>query len=200
MNFRTRYLLAALCAAAAGLLTFLYLGGIGVAAGSGTEIVWVARREILPGTQLKEEMLQRVEVDGPTRQLLAREALPRTASDTPDGWYATRAIRPGEPLIPAGNVSPVPPSADVTPPEALRVVSLRTEWVGPPELQPTEEVDLYVVTGDGEALRILTGARVVQAESDRVSVLVPEEQVPLVIAAADGVTVKVVRRLEGLLR
>jgi len=40
----------------------------------------------------------------------------------------------------------------------------------------------------------------VQAEPDRVSVLVPEEQVPLVIAAADGVTVKVVRRLEGLLR
>ena len=96
-------------------------------------------------------------------------------------------------------MSPVPP-ADQVAPEEVRVVSLRAEWIGLPELKAGEEVDLYVVAGDGEALRILSGARVVQAEADWVSVLVPEDQVPLVLAASDGVTVKVVRRLEGLLQ
>ncbi|MFO7273497.1 MAG: hypothetical protein DIU55_001365 [Bacillota bacterium] len=200
MNSRLRYLLAAACAAAAGLLTVLYLGGVGVAAGSDTEIIWVARREIFPGMQLREEFLQQVEVDGPTRRLLAPQALPRTLAESPEGWYALRAIRPGEPLVPAENVTPNPPSGFAAPPEALRVVGLRAEWAGLPELQPGEEVDLYVVPEGGEAVRILSAAPVVQAESDWVSVLVPDEQVPLLLAATDGATVKVVRRPEGLLR
>jgi len=201
MNSRLRYLLAAACAVLAGLLTVIYLGGAGSTAGSDREIIWVARQEIFPGMQIRDDLLQRVEVDGPTRRLLVREALPRAGAESLGAWYAMRAIQPGEPLIPGGNVSPEPPGGDLVSPEDLRVVSLRAEQAGLPELQPSEEVDLYVVPAEGgEALRILSAARVVQAESEWVSVLVPEEQVPLVLAAADGVTVKVVRRLEGLLR
>ncbi len=201
MNSRLRYLLAAACAVAAGLLTALYLGGVGSAAGSDSEIIWVAGQEIFPGEQLREELLLRVEVDGPTRRLLAREALPQTGADAPGAWYAIRPIRTGEPLIPAGNVSPEPPAGHIAAPEELHVVSLRAESAGLPELRPGEEVDLYVIPVEGgDALRILSAARVVQAESDWVSVLVPEEQVPLVLSATDGVTAKVVRRLEGLLR
>lgn len=201
MQFRMRYLLAAACAVLAGVLTLVYLGNVGAAAGSDSEVIWVARQEILPGMQLRDDLLQLVEVHSPTRRLLAREALPRTAAEIPAAWFATRAILPGEPLIPAVNVSQEPPGGQTAPPEELRVVSLRAEQPGLPELRPAEEVDLYVVPAEGgEALRILTAARVVQAEADWITVLVPEEQVPLVLAAADGVTVKVVRRLEGILR
>jgi len=202
MNPRLRYLLAAACAAVAGLLTVTYLAGVGSAGESDTEIIWVARQEIIPGMQLSPGMIQLVEVDGPTRQLLARDALPQSAADVPDAWYATHTILPGEALIPGENVGLDPaPQSDETPwPAELRVVSLPAEGVGAPGLRAGEEIDLYVMPGGGsEAVRILTATRVVHAEADWVTVLVPEDQVPAVLAATDGLAVKVVRRLEGLL-
>ena len=200
MNPRLRYLLATACAVAAGLLTAVYLAGIGAAAASEADIVWVAGQEIVPGVRLSAGLLQRVEVDGPTRRLLARAALPQSPADTPEAWYATRAILPGDPLVPGVNVGLEPPLGGGTAwPEELRVVSLRAEVPVAPALQAGEEVDLYVVPAEGsEALRILSATRVVHADGDWVTVLVPEEQVSPVLAAADGLAVKVVRRPEGL--
>jgi len=203
MNPRLRYLLAAACAAVAGLLTVTYLAGVDSAGASDAEIIWVARQEIIPGVQLSPGMLQLVEVHGPTRRLLAREALPQTSADAPEAWYATRAILPGEALVPGENVGPdpAPLGGESAWAGGLRVVSLPAEGVGAPELRAGEEVDLYVMAGGrGEAVRVLTATRVVDAETDWVTVLVPEEQVPAVLAATDGLAVKVVRRLEGLLR
>lgn len=202
MNPRLRYLLAATCAAVAGLLTVTYLAGVGSAGESDAEVIWVARQEIIPGVQLSPGLLQLVEVDGPTRRLLARDALPQTPADAPEAWYATRTIVPGEALIPGENVGldPAPLAGENAMPLDLRVVSLPAEGVGAPELRTGEEVDLYVMPEGGrEAVRILSATRVVHAEAEWVTVLVPEEQVPAVLAATDGLAVKVVRRLEGLL-
>ncbi|WP_374713446.1 hypothetical protein [Symbiobacterium terraclitae] len=202
MNPRLRYLLATVCAVAAAVLTVTYLAGVGSAGESETEVIWVARQEIIPGVQLSAGLLQLVEVDGPTRRLLAREALPHTPADAPEAWYATRTILPGEALVPGENVSldPAPAGRESAWPGEMRVVSLPAEGVGAPELRAGEEVDLYVIPGEGrEAVRILTATRVVHAEADWVTVLVPDEQVPAVLAATDGLAVKVVRRLEGLL-
>jgi hypothetical protein len=83
MNGRMRYLIATVCAVMAGLLTLLYLGGNISAEGGETEVIWVTRQPVAPGTRLTEEMLQRVRVDGPTRKLLAKEALAANPADSP---------------------------------------------------------------------------------------------------------------------
>lgn len=201
MSSRLRYLLAGVCAALAGLLTLLYLGGTGAAGEADAEIIWVARQEIIPGVRLTEALLQRVQVDGPTRRLLAPAALPQAITDTPDQWYVTAPLAPGQALIPGTNVSldPTPVTADGAAVEALRVVSLPADTLAAGGPRIGEEVDLYVIPGEGRpAIRILAQTRVIQAEEGVVTVLVPEAQVADVLTAAEGVSVKVVRRLEAM--
>lgn len=202
MSPRLRYLLAGLCAGLAGLLTMLYLGGTGTAGEAEAEVIWVARQAVVPGVRLSEAVLQPVQVDGPTRRLLAPEALPQAVTDTPDQWYTTAPLAPGQALVPGTNVSldPTPVTADGTAIEALRVVSLPADTLAEGGLRVGEEVDVYVIPAEGsQAVRILAQTRVLSAEEGVVTVLVPEAQVADVLTAAEGVSVKVVRRLEGLM-
>lgn len=190
-------MLAALCAVMAALLTLVYLGGRSSARESDPVIIWVARQQIPPGAHLSEEMLQRVQVDGPTRQLLAREALPASPADTPAQWYASVLIEPGQPLVPGRNVSAelAPSLPEGTPPADLRVVALLADELPTGAPRPGEEVDIYVIIQGSDAIRILDRTRVMTAEQGLIEVLVPEPKVADVLTAAEGASVKVVRHL-----
>lgn len=196
VNTRMRYLIAAVCAVAAGLLTLVYLGGRSSAGESDTEIIWVARQRVETGKQLSEAMLQRVRVDAPTRKLLAREALPTAPADTPDQWYAAAVIEAGEPLIPSQNVAtqPAPDLPDGAQPADMRMVALVVDELPANGAITGEEVDIYVIPKGTEAIRILERTRVMIDEQGLLAVLVPKEQVGNVLTAAEGARVKVVRR------
>jgi len=200
MNQRVRYIAAAAAAVMAGLLTLLYLSGRSAAGGGETEIIWVARETIPPGTQLEEDLLQRVRVDGPTRQLLAPDTL-LAAAETVGHYYASTLIEPGHPIVPGRNVSPapVPVLGDGSAPADLHIVTLEGEMLAPGQPVPGEVVDIYVVPAKGaQAVRILSQAPVVQVDGDLIGLLVPEAQVAPLLTATDGIPVKVVRRLPGM--
>ncbi|MFZ5814873.1 MAG: hypothetical protein ACOY93_06175 [Bacillota bacterium] len=198
MNGKVRYLMAGLCALMAGLLTMLYLGGQSSAGGGETEIIWVTAEPVQPGTLLTADHLQRVRVDGPTRQLLAAEALTASTAEGPGRWYATTLIPAGQPLLPGRNIAgqPAPALPPETTADQLRLVTLAIESLpAGPEIAG-EDVDIYVVPKPGaEAVRILERTRVMTAAEGLIAVLVPEPQVGLVLTATDGLAVKVVRRL-----
>jgi hypothetical protein len=199
MNGRMRYLIATVCAVMAGLLTLLYLGGNSSAEGGETEVIWVTRQPVAPGTRLTEEMLQRVRVDGPTRKLLAKEALASNPADSPGQWYAVKALETGQPLIPGQNIAaqPAPRLPAGSKPSDLRVVTLAVDSLPTGTLQPGEDVDIYVIPAKGgEAIRILAETRVLLQEDGLIAVLVPEPQVGPVLAATNGAPAKVVRRLQ----
>lgn len=201
MNQRVRYITAAAAAVMAGLLTLFYLGGRSAAGGAETEIIWVARETIPPGTQLDESLLQRVRVDGPTLQLLTPDALPATAPELVGQYYASGLIEPGQPIILGRNASPAPLPAlgDGGAPTDLRIVTLEGEMLAPGLPLPGEAVDIYVVPAKGaQAIRILSQAPVVQVDGDLIGLLVPESQVAQLLTATDGIPVKVVRRLPGM--
>ncbi len=197
MNGRIRYLLAAVCAIAAGLLTLVYLGGRGSAETGETEIIWVAAESVSPGAQLSESVLQQVRVDGPTRKLLAGDALPTAPTDAPGGWYASRPIAPGQPLVPGQNVStqPAPALPDGLTAGDLRVVTLVVDQLPPGADLAGEAVDIYAIPEQsGEAVRILERAQVTVAADGLLAVLVPEPRVAAVLTVAEGSRLKVVRR------
>lgn len=197
MTPRLRYMLAALCAVVAGLLTLMYLGGQG-SAGAETTIIWVARQAVPAGTRLSQEMLQQVKVDAPTRQLLASGSLPASPADTPDQWYATTALATGEPLLPNQNVAnqPAPALPEGTSPANLRLVTLQVDAMPSGTPSVGEEVDVYVIPAEGgQAALLLPKSRVMVIEESMIAVLVPEAQVAPVLTAAEGAAVKVVRYL-----
>lgn len=195
VSTKMRSIVAAACAIVAGLLTLVYLGGRSSAGQSETEIIWVALQRVEPGTQLSEAMLQRVRVDGPTRKLLAREALPASPADSPGQWFATAPLEPGQPLLPNRNVAtqPSPRLPDGVKPDTMRLVALLVDEVPASEPITGEDVDIYVIPKGSEAIRILERTRVVIDEEGLLAVLVPEEHVGNVLTAAEGAQVKVVR-------
>jgi hypothetical protein len=200
MNPRMRYLMAAVCAVLAGFLTLVYLGGQGGAGRGETEIVWVARQALPAGTRLAEELLQQVRVDGPTRRLLAGEALPTSPADSPGQWYATTDLAAGQPLRPGYNVAnqPAPALPEGTAAGDLRLVALQVDAMPSGTPAVGEEVDLYAIPGKGgEAALLLARTRVMAIEDGLIAVLVPAPQVGPVLTAAEGAAVKVVRHLPG---
>jgi len=193
-----RYILAAVCAVAAGFMTLLYLGGRSAAGEAERDLIWVAAEPITPGTQLAETMLQRVRVDAPTRKLLAGEALPTTPTDRPADWYATRLIDAGQPLLPGRNVSPEPAPTlpDGLTPSDMRVVTLTVDQLPAGEGLIGEKVDIYALPGGaGEAVRLLERAQVIAMAEGQIAVLVPEPQVAPLLTIAEGSAIKVVRHL-----
>ena len=195
VNTRMRFIAAGACAVVAALLTLVYLGGQSSAGPAETEVIWVALQPVEPGTQLSEAMLRRVRVDGPTRKLLAREALPSSPSDSPGAWYAIARLEPGEPLLPGRNVAtqPAPDLPDGAELDQMRLVALLVDEVPASGAIAGEEVDIYVIPKGREAIRILERTRVVIDDEGLLAVLVPEDQVANVLTAAEGAQVKVVR-------
>ena len=183
VNPRMRMILAGVCAALAGLLTVVVLGNRSGSA-SDAATIWVAREAIPVGTKLSAEMINKVQVDGPTQQLLAKGALPASATEQPETWFAAQSIAPGEALVADRNVSQKPVLAKVAGNADMRLVMVQTSLIPPNYVQPGALVDLYVMPGNGpNVVKVLTGAPVAAISEGTVTLLVEEKQVGQVLSA-----------------
>lgn len=183
MNPRMRMILAGVCAVLAGLLTVVVLGNRQGSASADTTI-WVARAAIPVGTKLSAEMINKIQVHGPTLELVAKGALPATATEQPDTWFAARAIAPGEALVAGRNVSQNPVLAQTADSAGMHLVTVQTSLFPPDYVKPGVAVDLYVIPGNSQnAVKVLTAAPVVVVGDGTVTLLVDEKQVAPVLTA-----------------
>jgi hypothetical protein len=185
VNTRMRFIAAGVCALMAGLLTMLLLAGSSESAGEQTAVL-IAKVPIAQGQAVSTDMLATVQVDRPTRELLASDALSVPEDGLFGTWYALRDIQATEALIPGRTViqQPVLPTVNTPGAEGLRLVTLDIAELPEGQVAPGHKVDLYVMPNQGpKAERLLDNVTVMASSPGQVTLLVDDERVAEVLTA-----------------